>query len=240
MSYIVMKIIPIVLILISQTIMSETLPSSTRSKKAIESFTPQLISEFESLGLKLGDPIFLRIFKHEAELEIWVEKEDDTFKLFKTYPICTYGYGGLGPKLTEGDGKAPEGFYYVKAKQMNPYSSYHLSFNLGYPNSYDRIHNRTGSALMVHGDCVSVGCYAMTDNRIEEIYTIANSALSNGQAFFRVHIFPFKMTDGNMQKHKNSQWYSFWQNLKQGYDYFENHDYIPPNVKVKNMKYQFN
>ncbi len=226
--------------LISQTAMSEIPPSSTRSKKVIESFAPQLISEFESLGLKLGDSIFIRIFKQEAELEIWVENDDNSFILFKTYPICTFGFGGLGPKLAEGDGKAPEGFYYVKANQMNPYSSYHLSFNLGYPNVYDRVHNRTGSALMVHGDCLSVGCYAMTDNKIEEIYTIANSALNNGQVFFRVHAFPFHMSKENMQKHKDSPWYNFWKNLKQGYDYFANHNNTPPNVKVKSMKYQFN
>ncbi|MCF6301578.1 MAG: hypothetical protein L3J52_10765 [Proteobacteria bacterium] len=109
-----MNIIPIVLMLISQAAMSEIPPSSMRSKKAIESLTPQLISDFEGLDLKLGNPIFIRIFKQEAELEIWVEKDDDSFKLFKTYPICTFGNGGLGPKLAEGDGKAPEGFYYEK------------------------------------------------------------------------------------------------------------------------------
>lgn len=134
---------------------------------------------------------------------------------------------------------APEGFYYVTPKQLNPYSSYHLSFNLGYPNAYDRAHKRTGSALMVHGNCVSIGCYAMTNEKIEEIYTLVHSALENGQSFFRVHVFPFKMTTENMNNHKDSQWFEFWSNLKQGYDYFENHNHVPPNVMVQNSTYIF-
>jgi murein L,D-transpeptidase YafK len=122
---------------------------------------------------------------------------------------------------------------------MNPLSNYHLSFNLGYPNSYDRLHGRTGSALMVHGSCVSIGCYAMTDKGIEEIFTLADAALCNGQPFFRVHIFPFPMTEENMRKHVNSKWYEFWKNLKEGYDFFEEGGHNPPNVEVKNKQYVF-
>lgn len=216
-----------------------SLPTSTRAKTVIKNITPQLEIEFKKSKLTLGQPIFIRIFKQEAEFEVWVEN-NEKFSLFKTYPICTFGFAGLGPKLMEGDGKAPEGFYFVKPNQMNPYSSYHLSFNLGYPNRYDRAHKRTGSALMVHGNCVSVGCYAMTDAKIEEIYTIANAALFNGQSFFRVHVFPFKMTDANLSKHADSQWIDFWKNLKQGYDYFETNDFTPPNVTVRNAQYIFN
>jgi len=226
------------MILLSTTLMSQTIPSSQRSKTAIKNLTPQLETQFKQSGLQFGNPIFIRIFKQEAALEIWIKKADG-FKLFKTYPICTFGFGGLGPKLAEGDGKAPEGFYFVTAKQLNPYSSYHLSFNLGYPNAYDRAHSRTGSALMVHGNCVSVGCYAMTDAKIEEIYTIANAAFTNGQDFFRVHVFPFKMNNKNMLKHKNSEWLGFWNNLKEGHDYFENNNHNPPNVLVTNKRYIF-
>lgn len=228
----------IILILLSQIAMSQTTPSSTRAKTAIQKQTPQLITEFNQKNLQLGNPVFIRIFKQEGELEIWIQN-GDSFKLFKTYPICTFGFGGLGPKLEEGDGMAPEGFYYVTAKQLNPYSSYHLSFNLGYPNAYDRVHKRTGSALMVHGNCVSVGCYAMRDARIEEIYTIVDAALNNGQNFFRVHAFPFKMTDANMQKHKESKWNDFWINLKQGYDFFEDNNHNPPNVLARKKTYVF-
>lgn len=234
----------LILFIILQTFMSElvisqSIPSSSRSTTAVTKHTPLLISEFKQSALQWGNPVYLRIFKQEAKLEIWV-KDGDKFNLFKTYPICTFGFGGLGPKLAEGDGKAPEGFYYVKANQLNPYSSYHLSFNLGYPNAYDRAHNRTGSALMVHGNCVSVGCYAMTDAKIEEIYTIINAALVNGQKYFRVHVFPFKMTDANMKKHQNSKWLDFWKNLKQGYDSFKNNNFNPPNVNVRDKKYIFN
>lgn len=229
----------IVTLFISQTLMAQTVPTSSLSKAVIKNLTPQLEIKLKQSKLKLGSPIFIRIFKQEAELEIWV-KSDDSFQLFNTYPICTFGFGGLGPKLKEGDGKAPEGFYFVKANQMNPYSSYHLSFNLGYPNTYDRAHKRTGSALMVHGDCVSIGCYAMTDNKIEEIYTIANAALNQGQGFFRVHVFPFKMTEENMHKYQNNQWIGFWKNLKQGYDLFKENNNNPPNVTVENEYYRFN
>ena len=226
------------LILIALGVMSQTLPTSNRSELAITKHTPLLTTELNQSALKFGNQVYLRIFKQEAELEVWI-KDKEQFRLFKTYPICTFGFGGLGPKLAEGDGKAPEGFYFVKANQLNPNSKYHLSFNLGFPNAYDRAHNRTGSALMVHGDCVSVGCYAMTDNKIEEVYTLVNAALSNGQDFFRVHVFPFKMTHENMKKHKDSQWIDFWNNLKQGYDYFEMNNSNPPNVLVKNKMYIF-
>jgi len=149
-------------------------------------------------GFALGDPVFMRIFKEEAELEVWMQK-GDAFELFKTYPICNYS-GDLGPKLREGDRQSPEGFYFVGKSALNPNSSYHLSFNLGYPNAYDRARNRTGSYLMVHGDCRSIGCYAMTDAGIEEIYGLGAAALNAGQAFFRAHAFPFRMTDARMEE----------------------------------------
>ena len=214
------------------------IPTSPRARKAIAKVSPKLKEELAEANLKYGAPIFIRIFKDERELELWV-KDKKRYKLFKIYPICTYGYRGLGPKIRQGDGKAPEGFYFVKYSWLNPVSDFHLSFNLGYPNQYDRTHERTGSALMVHGSCVSIGCYAMTDKSIEEIYTLAEAALRNEQLFFRVHIFPFKMNNSNMKKHKGSPWYSFWENLKEGYDFFEMNGHIPPNVEVRNGRYVF-
>ncbi len=219
-------------------VMANELPNSARFKAVNQKQQPLLERSLKQAGFHLGDEVFIRIFKKDSELELWVKK-GDSFSLFKTYPICFYGFKGLGPKLEEGDGKAPEGFYFVKQNQLNPNSKFHLSFNLGYPNQYDRAHGRTGSALMVHGNCVSVGCYAMTDAKIEEIYTIVYHALANGQPFFRVHVFPFKMTQENLDKYKDSQWFSFWKNLKQGYDYFENNKHMPPNVEVKNNIYTF-
>ncbi len=197
-----------------------------------------LIKQATDAGLRFGAPVYIRIFKESKELEVWLKK-DDSFALFKTYPICTYGYGSLGPKLRQGDGQAPEGFYFVTPGRLNPYSKFHLSFNLGYPNQYDRRHGRSGSALMVHGDCVSIGCYAMTDPAIEEIYALVDAAFRNGQPFFRVHIFPFRMTQENMKKHGESEWRSFWKNLKQGYDFFEAQENVPPDVQVINSEYVF-
>ncbi len=214
------------------------IPSSSRSRKAISRTKPLLLAELQAKQFSFGSPIFIRIFKESMELELWV-KSGTRFGLFKSYKICTYGSKGLGPKTKQGDGKAPEGFYFVTPKNLNPFSNFHLSFNLGYPNRYDRIHRRTGDALMVHGDCVSIGCYAMTDRQINEIYTLADAAFRNGQKFFRVHIFPFRMTAQKMNQYKKSDWIDFWNNLKDGYDYFEIHK-DPPNVEVKNRRYIFN
>ena len=197
---------------------------------------PDLKRQLEDGGFQLGQPIFIRIFKESSELEIWV-KNADRFAHFKTYPICNYS-GALGPKLKEGDRQSPEGFYFVGKSQLNPQSSYHLSFNLGFPNAYDRAHDRTGSYLMVHGKCVSIGCYAMTDEGIEEIYLMAEAALDNGQPFFRVQAFPFRMTTQNMQRHAQSDWMGFWRNLKEGYDFFERHG-TPPDVTVVDRRYHF-
>ena len=113
-------------------------------------------------GMKLETPLFVRVFKEESELEVWKQRDDGRFYHFKTYPICNWS-GTLGPKIQQGDMQAPEGFYSVPQSQMNPNSQYHLAFNLGYPNSYDRANRRTGEFLMIHGKCKSAGCYAMTD-----------------------------------------------------------------------------
>lgn len=186
------------------------------------------------LSAKVGDPVFIRIFKEESLLEVWIRSGTE-YQHLKDYFICAYS-GYLGPKLQEGDRQAPEGFYKVKTYQLNPNSKYHLSFNLGFPNAYDRAHERTGSYLMVHGNCVSDGCYAMTDEKIEEIYTLVEGALQNGQPYVQVHAFPFRMTDANMALYGNSEWYDFWANLKEGYEYFEI-EKLPPHVRVENKRY---
>lgn len=187
-------------------------------------------------NLQFGNPIFIRIFKQEEELEVWV-KGDSRFEHFKTYTICDRS-GDLGPKLAEGDKQSPEGFYRVTPHQMHPKSKYHLAFNLGYPNEYDLAHMRTGSAIMVHGRCSSAGCFAMADFRMDEIYTLASAALNNGQASFSVHIFPFRMNMDNLYANRDSRWLPFWLNIKEGYDIFES-THIPPDAAVENMKYRF-
>lgn len=189
-------------------------------------------------GMTQEAPIFVRIFKEESQLEIWKEKDDGRFHLLKVYPICNWS-GGLGPKLKEGDKQSPEGFYTVNAGQMNPNSQFHLSFNLGYPNTYDRVNGHTGAALMVHGDCRSAGCYAMTDALIEEIYALAREAFNGGQRAFHVHAFPFRMREENMKRHRKDRWYRFWKTMKPGYDDFEL-SRVPPKVYVCSKQYLVN
>lgn len=187
-------------------------------------------------GVSLGVPVFIRIFKLDSELELWVEK-DGRFVRFATYPICFWS-GRLGPKLREGDRQAPEGFYTVDSDALNPNSRWHRSFNLGYPNVFDRSYGRTGSFLMVHGGCQSVGCYAVTDPAVDEIWRMVTAALQNGQTRFPVHVFPFRMTDRNLRLRRGQEWSSFWTELKKGYDLFEQTK-LPPAVSVCNGRYVF-
>lgn len=194
----------------------------------------RLDDRLKKAGVRLGDPIFMRIFKRESELELWV-RHGDRFKLFATYPICRWS-GRLGPKLKEGDRQSPEGFYTVSARQLNPKSRWHRSFNLGFPNVFDRAHGRTGSFLMVHGGCSSIGCFAMTNPTIDEIWRIVTASLGRGQGRFHVHVFPFRMTDWNLRLHRGHAWTGFWRDLKQGYDLFERHR-VPPRISVCNRQY---
>jgi murein L,D-transpeptidase YafK len=189
-------------------------------------------------GMQPGAPVFVRIFKEESELEIWKQRDDGRYYHFKTYPICNWS-GELGPKLTQGDKQAPEGFYTITAALMNPNSKFYLSFNLGYPNSYDRSQGRTGDSVMVHGKCRSAGCYAMTDALMEEIYGVARESLKAGQPSFQVHAYPFRMTEARMEQMKKHKWHGFWKTLKQGYDHFETHR-IPPNVAICERRYVVN
>ena len=191
-----------------------------------------------TVGTVAEGETFIRIFKAESELELWTRGEGEyEYTLTKTYPICAWS-GRLGPKVKQGDRQAPEGFYWVDKSRLNPNSQFHLSFNLGYPNAYDRAHGRTGDFLMVHGNCVSWGCYAMTDDGIEEIYGAIETSLNGGQPFVRVHVFPFRMTEENMAAHAGSEWSDFWANLKEGYDAFEGMG-VPPDTIVRDKRYAF-
>jgi len=217
--------------------------TSSRAEEAVKRKTPIVLSALSTKSAEPGAPVFIRIVKTvdgsqtDGYLELFLEKDDGRFELYKSWPICYYS-GSLGPKLKQGDGQSPEGFYFVKPSQMNPNSSYHLSFNLGYPNAFDRAHSRTGDYLMVHGRCVSIGCYAMTDEVIEEIWTLMSAAYDKGQPFIRVHAFPFPMTDENLAKYRDNTNFAFWENLQSGWEWFETHKQ-PPNVTVRNKLYQF-
>lgn len=186
-------------------------------------------------GMQPGMPIYVRIFKEESELEVWKAREDGRYYHFKTYPICNWS-GELGPKLKKGDKQAPEGFYAVAPKQMKPDSDFHVAFNLGFPNAYDRANDRTGEYLMIHGKCKSAGCYAMTDALAEEIYALAREAFKNGQPAFAVHAFPFRMTNEKLARFKGNKNYAFWAMIKPGYDFFEAYR-VPPTVTVCERRY---
>ncbi|MBL8846327.1 MAG: murein L,D-transpeptidase [Hyphomicrobium zavarzinii] len=200
--------------------------------------TAETVSLLGKKGMNTSAPIFVRIFKEESELEVWKMRDDGRFYHFKTYPICNWS-GELGPKQEQGDKQAPEGFYTISQSQMNPNSKFYLAFNLGYPNAYDRAHNRTGEALMVHGKCKSAGCYAMTDALAEEIYALARDAFRSGQTSFEVHAFPFRMTQEKLDRFKKHKWYAFWKTLKEGYDFFEVNR-IPPAIAVCEKRYVVN
>ena len=187
-----------------------------------------------SRGLKLGVPVFIRIFKREFELELWM-KRDGRFHLFATYPICKWS-GRLGPKIKHGDRQSPEGFYTVSAGAMNPASRWHRSFNLGFPNAYDRQHRRTGAYLMVHGGCSSIGCYAVTDDAIDEIWKLVTAAHQAGQRRFHVHVYPFRMTAVNLFLYADPRWQSFWHDLKNGHDAFEK-TRLPPKIFACKRRY---
>lgn len=212
--------------------------SDSRAAFAAAKVQPNLEKCLTSMGLFFGDPVYLRAFKSEKMLELFVRhRTTKKYMLFRTYRIVAMS-GELGPKLAEGDHQVPEGFYTVQPTAMNPKSRYHLSFNIGYPNIFDLEHQRTGSAIMVHGNQVSAGCLAMTDEKIEEIYTLCAAAHRAGQAYFKIDIFPARMTDGWMGDARGNLNEKFWQNLKEGYDIFER-NHVPPEVSVVGGRYQF-
>ncbi|MFK7949659.1 MAG: murein L,D-transpeptidase family protein [Saprospiraceae bacterium] len=165
--------------------------------------------------------LFFRVFKQDEQLEIWAKSVDSKrFTLVKIYPFCTNS-GTLGPKRKEGDRQIPEGFYTIN--RFNPKSSFYLSLGLNYPNASDLIlsdKTEPGSDIFIHGACASVGCVSITDDKIKEVYLLANEAKKHGQMNIPVHVFPFKMTDSNIEN-GNQTYHKFWKNLKKGYDLFE-------------------
>jgi murein L,D-transpeptidase YafK len=199
--------------------------------------SPKTVALISEKNMESQSPILVRIFKEESELELWKMDRGGQYALLKTYPICKWS-GDLGPKKKEGDRQAPEGFYTITPAQMNPNSNYYLAFNTGFPNAYDRAHNYTGSELMVHGDCSSRGCYAMTDEQIQEIYALARESFFGGQSSFQFEAFPFHMTALNMAKHRNNPNFAFWKMLKEGYDNFEATRQAPK-VAVCEKRYVF-
>lgn len=205
----------------------DAVPDVTQSRQARFDRT-SLVSALSARGHRLGDAVHVRIYKREARLEVWLAGEEGRYRHFRDYPICAFS-GSPGPKLKEGDRQAPEGFYKVRRAQLNPASRHHLAFNLGFPNEYDRQLGRTGSALMVHGGCSSVGCYAITDAGVDEVYAMVDAALAAGQDGVDVHAFPFVMDAVSVAALARDAhpWAGFWANLAEGHAIFESERRVP-------------
>lgn len=212
-----------------------------RVKTAYDEKWSGLQKELSAAKLPGKFSLFLAAYKTEGKLEVWLKAADQSqYKLFKTYNFCAHS-GTLGPKTKEGDLQTPEGFYVINV--FNPQSNFHLSLGLNYPNQVDLLRSdaqRPGGDIYIHGNCVTVGCIPLTDEKIKELYPIAVEAKNNGQQQIQVYIFPFKMTAGNLTKYLKQfpKQEAFWTNLKQGYDYFEKHKTLPI-VSEKGNKYAF-
>ena len=205
--------------------------------KAMKALSPQMLTLLDQKRMPKESPILVRIFKEESELEVWKQDTTGRFELLKVYPICRWS-GDLGPKITEGDRQAPEGFYTITPGLMNPNSNYYLAINTGFPNAYDRANDRHGGFLMIHGDCSSRGCYAMTDEQIGEIYSLARESFLGGQPSFQIQAYPFRMTPTNLARHRTSPHLAFWKMLKIGNDHFEV-THLEPKVDVCDKHYVF-
>jgi murein L,D-transpeptidase YafK len=205
--------------------------------KATQTLSPDLLSMLGQKNMPKDSPILLRVFKEEAELEVWKQDAAGHFQILKIYPICRWS-GDLGPKFHEGDRQTPEGFYMVTPGQMNPNSNYYLAINIGFPNAFDKANDRDGSFLMIHGDCSSIGCYAMTDEQIAEIYSLARDSFLGGAPSFQVQAYPFRMTPENFARHRTNPHMPFWEMLKIGNDHFEA-THLEPTVDVCDRHYVF-
>jgi len=211
--------------------------SPTVAAKAMAPLSGDMMTLLEQKNMPKESPILVRIFKEESELEVWKQDTTGQYALLKTYPICRWS-GELGPKIKQGDRQAPEGFYSIRPGQMNPNSAWYLSIDTGFPNAYDRANDRTGAFLMVHGDCSSAGCYAMTDEQMGEIYALGREAFLGGQKAFQIQAYPFHMTARNMARHRNNPAMPFWRMLKEGNDHFEA-TRQEPKVSVCEKRYVF-
>ena len=196
-----------------------------------------VVAKLRAMGSSPGEGTVIRIFKESSELEVWKRTASGTYKQFQTYEICAWS-GELGPKIREGDRQSPEGFYDITPALLNPNSNYYLAFNTGFPNKYDRAYGRTGSNLMVHGDCSSRGCYSMTDESIAEIYALIRESFAGGNENVQLQIFPFRMTPQKLAEHASSPHLAFWKDIKEGYDRFELSK-SPPAWDVCNKQYVF-
>lgn len=214
-----------------------------KNKKVKDAYAEKwagLVGELKAKKITANFDMLLRAYKYEKKLEVWVKnKPDKTYTLLKTYDICATS-GELGPKRKEGDGQIPEGFYTIDL--YNPNSDYYLSLRVSYPNLSDRAlgdKKNPGGAIMIHGNCVTIGCIPITDEYIKELYILAVEVKNNG-GVVPVDIFPCRMTDPNMkmlEELKKPELMDFWKNLKEDYDYFQKYSFNPIVKTDKTGKY---
>jgi murein L,D-transpeptidase YafK len=205
--------------------------------RAMKELSPEMLTLLDQKNMPKDSPVLIRIFKEESELEVWKQDSTARYELLKVYPICRWS-GAIGPKVREGDRQAPEGFYAITPGLMNPNSSYYLAINIGFPNAYDKSNGYSGAFLMIHGDCSSRGCYAMTDEQIGEIYSLARESFLGGQKAFQIQAYPFRMTAANLARHRNNLAMPFWKMIKVGNDHFEV-SHLEPKVDVCEKHYVF-
>jgi murein L,D-transpeptidase YafK len=192
-----------------------------------------LKKELEGIQIPLNElNIFIRAFKKEKQLEIWVKKKSDTtYQYFKTYNFCSLS-GTVGPKRKQGDGQTPEGIYHID--RFNPQSNFYLSLGINYPNASDKIlvSSNPGGDIFIHGSCVTIGCIPITDEYIKELYLLCVEARNNGQLKIPVYLFPMHLTPENLQllqkRDVNESVKKLWTNLKEVFDYFECYKKVPP------------
>jgi len=220
----------------------------TRTQDPLNKVEDSVKKQFERQNLNWPPAsLYIRSFKYDRQLEIWVQNNtNEPYKLFKTYKVCMQS-GTMGPKRMEGDYQVPEGFYYIN--EFNPNSVYHLSLGLNYPNASDRILSdsiRPGSAIYIHGNCVSTGCIPISDAPIEELFVLASAVKAAGQEFIPVHVFPVKYSVKksldflNASIQNNAYLQHFNANLRRGYDYFETKKKLPIIMVNKEGEYVYN
>jgi murein L,D-transpeptidase YafK len=205
--------------------------------RAMKELSPEMLTLLQQKNMPKESPILVRIFKEESELEVWKQDTTGRFEMLKVYPICRWS-GELGPKVKEGDRQAPEGFYAITPGLMNPNSNYYLAINTGFPNAFDKANGYSGAFLMIHGDCSSRGCFAMTDEQIGEIYSLARESFLGGEKSFQIQAYPFRMTPTNLARHRTNPNMAFWKMIKEGNDHFEV-SHLEPKVDVCDRHYVF-
>jgi murein L,D-transpeptidase YafK len=245
------NILKINLLYLTLMMISYTAPAQTfvkeqkqysRVKTAYQEKEQVVKQKLEKVGVTGTYEIFIRAFKSEKILEVWVKAKGQTlFVHLCDYAICSSS-GDLGPKRKQGDCQTPEGFYHID--RFNPASNFYLSLGVSYPNSSDKILGNKGNLggdIFIHGNCVTIGCIPLTDDIIKELYILAVEAKSNGQAKIPVHIFPFRMSEENMTDYglRYSENKDFWENLQEGYNFFEKNKSLPSVTVDTKGKYLF-